>query len=106
MVLRAEGELSAGVTMQNLRAYQIALVSNAANVPRQVVEIDAGLSNAGGLPFFAALRRRWAADWRELTADLARFWHWQPSEAWGITGTELLWWLDQANRIIARENPE
>jgi hypothetical protein len=39
-----------------------------------------------------------------LTADLAHFWHWQPSEAWALTGTELLWWLDQANRIMARQN--
>jgi hypothetical protein len=58
------------------------------------------------LRFFTALYRRWPGNWRDLTADLARFWRWGPRECWEITGTELLWWLDQANRIIARERPE
>jgi hypothetical protein len=38
-----------------------------------------------------------------LTADLARFWHWGPVEAFELTGTQLMWWLDQANRIAQRE---
>ncbi|HSR78765.1 MAG TPA: hypothetical protein VLN57_19475 [Xanthobacteraceae bacterium] len=38
-----------------------------------------------------------------MTADLARWWHWGPQDAWSLTGTQLLWWLDQANRIGARE---
>src|ERR1700739_4519536 len=38
MVLRAEGELSGTVNMPQMRAYQIALVSHAAGVPRQVIE--------------------------------------------------------------------
>ena len=39
MVLRAEGELSGGTAnMAQLRAYQIALVSNSAGVPRAVIE--------------------------------------------------------------------
>jgi hypothetical protein len=39
-----------------------------------------------------------------LTADLAYIWHWSPREAFDLTATELVWWLDQTNRIIAREN--
>jgi hypothetical protein len=38
MVLRAEGELGPTPGIAQLRAYQIALVSNAANVPRGVIE--------------------------------------------------------------------
>jgi hypothetical protein len=39
-----------------------------------------------------------------VIADLARFWHWAPHDAFSLTGTQIVWWLDQANRIIAREN--
>jgi hypothetical protein len=39
-----------------------------------------------------------------LIADLTHFWHWSPTAAWSLTGTQLLWWLDQTNRIIEREN--
>jgi hypothetical protein len=38
-----------------------------------------------------------------LIADLARYWHWSPQDAWELTGSELVWWLDQANRIVRRE---
>jgi hypothetical protein len=38
-----------------------------------------------------------------LIADLAHYWHWAPHDAFSLTGTQIVWWLDQANRIIARE---
>lgn len=41
-----------------------------------------------------------------MIADLTRFWGWGPHDAWSLTGTQLMWWLDQANRIAARENEQ
>jgi hypothetical protein len=38
-----------------------------------------------------------------LIADLAWIWKWGPNEAFELTGTQLLWWLEQTNRIIARQ---
>jgi hypothetical protein len=38
-----------------------------------------------------------------LIADLAHWWHWSPAEAFDMTGSELMWWLEQANRIAERE---
>jgi hypothetical protein len=39
-----------------------------------------------------------------LIALLAHFWHWSPQDAWGLTGSQIVWWLDQTNAIIEREN--
>jgi hypothetical protein len=39
-----------------------------------------------------------------LVADLAHFYHWPPQDALALTGTELVWWLGQANRIVRRQN--
>jgi hypothetical protein len=38
-----------------------------------------------------------------VIADLSRFWGWGPFDGWNLTGTQLVWWLDQANRIIERQ---
>jgi hypothetical protein len=34
---------------------------------------------------------------------MTRFWGWGPRDAWGLTGTELMWWLEQSHRIADRE---
>jgi hypothetical protein len=41
-----------------------------------------------------------------LIADLTRFWGWGPRDAWDLTGTEMLWWAEQANRIQIREREQ
>jgi hypothetical protein len=38
-----------------------------------------------------------------LIADLTRWWHWGPRDAWNLDGTQLKWWAEQANRIVERE---
>jgi hypothetical protein len=38
-----------------------------------------------------------------LIADLTRFWGWGPHDGFSLTGSELLWWHNQANRIIDRD---
>lgn len=54
--------------------------------------------------FFAGkIRTRYPGNWRELIADLTRFWGWGPKDAWGLTGTQILWWTDQASRVAERE---
>jgi hypothetical protein len=40
-----------------------------------------------------------------LIAQLTWFFHWSPRDAWGLTGTEIMWWVEQANRIHAKQNP-
>lgn len=37
-------------------------------------------------------------------AQAARFFHWSPAEAASLTITDLLWWRDQANAMLARED--
>jgi hypothetical protein len=64
---------------------------------------DEDFPSEEGVGFFVRLHRRWPDNWRDLIADLTRFWHWGPQDAWGLTGTQLLWWSDQASRIVARE---
>ena len=39
----------------------------------------------------------------ELGAQLARFFRWTPATVWELTGTEMLWWCDQANDMAAKE---
>jgi hypothetical protein len=57
--------------------------------------------------FFARqIGTRFPGNWRDLIADLTRFWGWGPKAAWNLTGTQLLWWTEQANRIAARERPK
>ena len=41
-----------------------------------------------------------------MIADLSRWWHWGPHDGWNLTGTQLMWWLEQANRIAAREREQ
>jgi hypothetical protein len=55
------------------------------------------------LRFFGRIVKSWPVNWRDLIADVSRFWGWGPRDGWDLTGTELMWWLDQANRIAARE---
>jgi hypothetical protein len=38
-----------------------------------------------------------------VIADLTHWWHWGPQDAWGLTGTELMWWLEQTRRIVAAQ---
>ena len=54
--------------------------------------------------FFARkIRTRYPGNWRDLIADLTRFWGWGPMDAWGLTGTQLVWWTEQSIRIADRE---
>jgi hypothetical protein len=34
---------------------------------------------------------------------LTYYWRWGPQDAWNLTGTQLMWWLDQLNRIRLRD---
>jgi hypothetical protein len=38
-----------------------------------------------------------------LIADLTRWWGWPPDAAWNMTGSRLMWWLEQQHRIAERE---
>ncbi len=39
-------------------------------------------------------------------ADVTRFYHWGAHEARGLTVTELLWWHDQALRMLKNNNED
>jgi hypothetical protein len=41
-----------------------------------------------------------------LTAELAKVWGWGRAEAVDQTGTELRFWLEQWNRLAARDRTE
>ena len=102
--VNAEKELATGMNVYTLRKYQIMLVALVSGWPQVAVERMPIRQIQEAFDFLAPFITSWPSNWRELAADLAYFWHWQPSETWALTGPELLWWLEQANRIIAREN--
>lgn len=41
-------------------------------------------------------------EWQQLAAEATYFYKWGPHEAWSLTKSRLLWWVDNANRIINR----
>ena len=45
----------------------------------------------------------WPRNWEDLTAQLARFFSWPPDAVWGLTGSDMLWWCEKANKMTSRE---
>jgi hypothetical protein len=39
----------------------------------------------------------------ELTAQVARFYHWSPADVDALTVPRLIWWIEQANAMLERE---
>lgn len=39
-------------------------------------------------------------------ADLAKFYGWAPESVGALSGTELAWWCDRANELVARARAE
>ncbi|PWC12960.1 hypothetical protein DDT56_16135 [Brenneria corticis] len=37
--------------------------------------------------------------WRQLAADVAYCFHWEPHVTWGMSHSLLKWWADQGKRI-------
>lgn len=37
--------------------------------------------------------------WRELAADMTYFYKWGPRDAWGLSYSQLMFWIEQAVRI-------
>ena len=82
---RAEIELNtASPTAYTMRRYQIALVASVAQVPREVVRRATPQPTDGGVRFFSRTARAFPQGWRDLIADLTRFWGWGPHDAWGL----------------------
>ena len=86
-----------------MRRYQIALVAAVAKVPREVVLELRHSELTRAFDFLVRPARAFPEGWRDLIADLTRFWGWGPHDAWGLTGTQLIWWAEQSRRIAERE---
>lgn len=55
------------------------------------------------MQFFGRLQRRWPDDWRDLVANLTKYYGWGPRDAWSLTWTEMQWWANQAIRMSKQE---
>jgi hypothetical protein len=53
--------------------------------------------------FFGQLQRGWPENWRDVAAELTRFYRWSPDEIWALTWTQMRWWNDQAIRMTNQE---
>lgn len=49
--------------------------------------------------FFSVVSGWLSADWRKIVADLAHFYHWPPSELWGLSLSDATLFSEQAGRI-------
>lgn len=49
--------------------------------------------------FFGA---RSVREWQQLAAKVTYFYRWGPHEAWSLTKSRLLWWIENVNRITNR----
>jgi hypothetical protein len=59
------------------------------------------------VPLPSGFYRSWPSNYTELIADLSRYWGWPaggPGSGFEITGSRLIYWLDQANRIITERD--
>jgi hypothetical protein len=57
----------------------------------------------GSLQFFGQLQRRWPDNWRDVAAELTRFYHWGPDDIWSLTWSQMQWWNEQAARMLKQE---
>ena len=69
--------------------------ASVAQVPREVV-LELRHSQLTEAFDFFRTARAFPQGWRDLIADLTRFWGWGPHDAWGLTGTQLIWWAEQS----------
>ena len=45
----------------------------------------------------------WPSNWRQLEADLCKFYGWGPDQVSTLTGAEMVWFAEQANRINTKQ---
>ncbi len=58
------------------------------------------------LGFFEPVQRRCPRNLGEVVAELTKFYGWGPFDAWSLTVTELIWWVEQAQRMSQRIKEE
>lgn len=54
---------------------------------------------SGGRKFFAAAAPK---DWEQVLAELALFFHFQPSELWEMDAEDMMFWMAREQEILER----